>query len=94
MLIFSLGADPALSKALRECAEAREGGVGVREVVAIHQGPEMVIAVISADFEDTMPASRVEDIVADIERSISESYPVVTRVYVRPFDKGRALSPT
>ena len=44
----------------------------------------MVTVIISADFEDSISARAVEGIVADIERQISENFPIVARVYVRP----------
>ena len=58
--------------------------VAVREVLTVHQAPDMVLAVISADFEDTISARDVEQTVADIERKIAMQFPVVTRIYIRP----------
>lgn len=83
-LLIGEAADPELVRALHDCAVGHAGVVAVREVLTIHHAPEMVVAVISADFEDTISARDVEQTVADIERAIAERFPVVTRVYIRP----------
>ena len=54
------------------------------EVLTVHQAPDMILAVIGADFDDTINARDVERTVADIEARIAELFPVVTRVYIRP----------
>jgi hypothetical protein len=44
----------------------------------------MVVAIISADFDDAITARDVEQTVADIEKAVAARFPVVTRVYIRP----------
>jgi 6,7-dimethyl-8-ribityllumazine synthase len=44
----------------------------------------MVVAIVSADFEDSITAREVEQAVAAIEREIAVKFPLVARVYVRP----------
>jgi len=73
-----------LVEALRKCAVAHAGVVAVQEVLTLHQAPDMVVAVISADFDDAISARDVEQTVADIENEISVLFPLVTRVYIRP----------
>jgi cation diffusion facilitator family transporter len=83
-LLIGEAADPALVRELRECTVAHAGVVAVHEVLTVHQAPDMVVAVISADFDDTISARDVERTVADIESRIAELFPVITRVYIRP----------
>jgi cation diffusion facilitator family transporter len=83
-LLIGEAADPQLVKELRLCAEGHRGVVAVKEVLTVHQAPDMIVAIISADFEDTISARDVEQTVADIERQISDKFPLVTRVYIRP----------
>ncbi len=83
-LLIGEAADPALVAALRESAEAHAGVVAVREVLTVHQAPDMVVAVISADFDDAITARDVERTVADIEARIAADFPVIARVYIRP----------
>ena len=85
-LLIGESADPAMLEAIRACAAAHAGVVGVKDVIAVHQAPEMVISIINANFEDTMTARDVEQVVCDIERAVAAQFPTVTRVYVRPYD--------
>jgi cation diffusion facilitator family transporter len=83
-LLIGEAADPELVKALHDCTEGHAGVVAVREVLTVHQAPDSVIAVISADFDDAISARDVEQTVADIEAAVAELFPVVARVYIRP----------
>lgn len=89
-LLIGESADPALVTAIRACAEGHAGVVAVHEVLTVHQAPDMVISVISVDFDDTIPARAVEQTVRDIELAVAGRFPVVTRVYVRPLDSTMA----
>jgi hypothetical protein len=53
-------------------------------VLTVHHAPDQIVAIISADFDDTISAGDVERIVRDIEATVAEKWPVVTRLYVRP----------
>ena len=83
-LLIGESADPALIAAIRTCAESHAGVDAVHEVLTIHQAPNMVVAVIAADFDDAILARAVEPTVRDIEAAVAAQFPVVTRVYVRP----------
>ena len=83
-LLIGESADPALIDAIRQCAAAHAGVVSVDEVLTVHHAPNMVVSVISADFDDTITARDVEQTVRDIEQAVARQFPVVTRVYVRP----------
>jgi len=83
-LLIGEAAAPELVAALRQCTESHAGIVRVHDVITIHQAPDMVVGVISADFEDAISARDVERTVADIERMIAEQFPLVTRLYIRP----------
>ncbi|MFM5950135.1 MAG: cation diffusion facilitator family transporter [Novosphingobium sp.] len=87
-LLIGESADPALIAAIRACAEEHAGVVAVHEVLAVHQAPDMVVTVISADFDDAISARAVEQTVRDIEIAVAAGFPVVTRVYVRPSGDG------
>jgi divalent metal cation (Fe/Co/Zn/Cd) transporter len=84
-LLIGESADPALVEAIRACALAHDGVEAVHEVLTVHQAPDMVVSVISADFDDAISARAVEQVVRDIEAAVAAQFPVVTRVYVRPF---------
>ena len=83
-LLIGESADPALVARIRDCAAGHAGIVVVREVKTLHSSPDMVTAIISADFDDAISARAVEAIVAEIERQVAENFPIMARVYVRP----------
>ena len=85
-LLIGEAADPALVEAIRRCAEAHAGVVSVAEVLTVHQAPDRVVSVISADFDDTITARDVEQTVRDIEAEVARLFPIIARVYVRPQD--------
>lgn len=86
-LLIGESADPELVAAIRACAEGHRGIVSVSEVLTVHAAPDMVTAIVTADFDDTISARDVERIVADIEADVARTHPIVARVYVRPQDK-------
>ncbi len=83
-LLIGESADPVLIAAIRACTEGHSGVVSVHEVLTVHQAPEMVLSVISADFDDAISAREVEQTVRDIEAAVGAQFPMVKRVYVRP----------
>jgi cation diffusion facilitator family transporter len=85
-LLIGESADPRVVAAIRKTAESYPGVVTVHEVLTLHMAPEIVTALISADFEDTISARAVEGIVARIEAEVARDFPIVTRVFVQPRD--------
>jgi cation diffusion facilitator family transporter len=83
-LLIGEAADPELVNELHNCIERHPEIVAVRELLTVHQAPDMVIAIVSADFDDTISARAVEQTVAAIEREIAQKFPLVARVYIRP----------
>ncbi len=85
-LLIGESADPELIEAIRACAAGHAGVIAVHDVLTVHQAPDMVVSIIDADFDDAITARDVEQTVRDIEMAVAAQFPVVTRVYVRPFD--------
>jgi divalent metal cation (Fe/Co/Zn/Cd) transporter len=83
-LLIGEGADPQLVAELHRSIESHDEIVAVRELLTVHQAPDMVVAIVSADFEDSITAREVEQAVAAIEQEIALKFPLVARVYVRP----------
>ncbi|GAA4000290.1 cation diffusion facilitator family transporter [Sphingomonas humi] len=92
-LLIGEAADPQLVEGLRRLVEARCGVTGVGEVLTVHSSPDMITAMISVDFEDSISAGDVERIVDDVEREACRSFPLVRRLYIRP-RSGEASRPT
>ena len=59
----------------------------VNEVLTLHMGPDFILANISLDFVDTVPAGLVEEILEQIRTTIKEEYPQVKRVFAEPRKK-------
>ena len=91
-LLIGEAADPELVKELRRCIEKHPEIVAVRELLTVHQAPDMVVAIVSADFEDAISARAVEQTVAAIEQEVAQTFPVVTRVYIRPLGSQETAS--
>jgi len=56
----------------------------VNEVLTLHMGPDYILANISLDFTDTVPAGEVEDILEQIRTAIKDEYTQVKRVFAEP----------
>jgi cation diffusion facilitator family transporter len=87
-LLIGESADPELVEAIRACAAGHAGVESVHEVLTVHHAPEIVICVISVDFDDGISARMVEQLVSDIESAVACQFPIVARVYVRPLAEG------
>ncbi len=83
-LLIGESADPALVEALRVCAEAHDGIDKIVDVLTVHHAPEQIVAIIDADFNNSITAAEVERIVCDIETRVAKDFPIITRLYVRP----------
>jgi divalent metal cation (Fe/Co/Zn/Cd) transporter len=60
----------------------------VNEVLTLHMGPDYILANISLDFVDTVPAGHVEKVLEQIRTAIKEEYPQVKRVFAEPRKSG------
>ena len=75
--------------ALREVVQAIRGIVAlgehvehVNEVLTLHMGPEYIVATISLDFVDDVPAGEIERTVQVLEREIRQKVPEVKKVFI------------
>ncbi|HTR17248.1 MAG TPA: cation diffusion facilitator family transporter [Acetobacteraceae bacterium] len=81
-LLTGEGVHPEVRADIRRLAEAEPGVVRVNELLTMHFGPQDVLVALSLDFEDTQPASSVENTVSRLERRIKTAHPDVTRVFI------------
>jgi cation diffusion facilitator family transporter len=84
-LLIGEAADPALVEGIRKAA-SRDGVMGIGEIMTLHNAPEQIVAALNVDFDDRLTAGDVERIVDEIERTVQQKFPSVTRVYVRPHE--------
>jgi cation diffusion facilitator family transporter len=89
-LLIGEAADPELVDELRSLACGCRGVVGVGDVLTIHSAPDIITAMLSVDFDNSISAGEVERIVCYIEEQAGERWPYVRRLFVRPQqDAGR-----
>jgi cation diffusion facilitator family transporter len=85
-LLIGEAADPQLVSSLRDLASRLQGVVGVGYVLTIHSSPDQVTVMMNVDFDNDLPASRVERIVCQVEEEAQRRWPQVRRLYVRPME--------
>jgi cation diffusion facilitator family transporter len=92
-LLTGEAAYPEVRQGIEKIAAATAGVVGINQVLTMHFGPEKVLAALSLDFDDAIPAERVEAAVADIERRVKSEFPEVGRIFVeaKSLDADRRL---
>lgn len=81
-LMLGEAADPVVREGLRGIAARSPGVHGVNEVLTMHFGPRDVLAAVSLDFDDDLPAEAVERTTSSIEREIKAAFPQVRRIFV------------
>jgi hypothetical protein len=67
--------------------ESRKEVTSVGEVLTIHGAPDRVTAMLSVDFEDQISAREVEAVIYSIEQEVCRQFPIVHRLYIRPYSK-------
>ena len=69
-------------QAIREVVAAGEHVEHVNEVLTLHMGPEYIVATISLDFVDDVPAGEIERTVLVLESEIRRRVPEVKKVFI------------
>ena len=83
-LLIGEAADPELVRDLAKLVSSQKGVVAAGEVLTVHSSPDQITAMLSVDFDDTISAADVEQIVCRIEEQAVKHWPQVRRLYIRP----------
>jgi cation diffusion facilitator family transporter len=83
-LLIGEAADPEMVWELRELTSSKRGIVGVGHVLTIHSAPDQITAMINVDFENSITAGEVEQIVQAIEDEAHARWPQLMRLFIRP----------
>jgi len=86
-LLIGEAADPDIVAALHRLVESRAEVSSVGEVLTIHGAPDRVTAMLSVDFEDHISARDVEAVIYSIEQEVAQEFPIVHRLYIRPYSE-------
>ncbi len=54
----------------------------INEVLTMHMGPDFILANLSIDFRDDLPAGELEKLIAELDTRIKQAFPEVKRVFV------------
>ena len=84
-LLIGEAADPEIVAALHQLVESKAEVTAVGEVLTVHGAPDQITAMLSVDFEDHISAREVEAVVHSIETEVAERFPIVRRLYIRPY---------
>ena len=81
-LLIGESANLAVVDGIRSIAASCPGVERVHEVLTMHMGPDFILVNISVKFSDGTRAEQIESAIAQMDRSIKESFEHVKRVFV------------
>jgi cation diffusion facilitator family transporter len=82
-LLIGEAAAPEVRGKVLELVKAHPGIDRINEVLTLHMGPESILVLVSADFENSLSASHVEAAVSELKKLIRNSVPGVARVFIQ-----------
>jgi len=89
-LLIGESANAHIVQSIREQLNETPGWRHINEISTMHMGPDYVLLAMSLDFEDQLSAGDVEDVVAEISRSVKQRHPQIKRVYIEAREKKAA----
>lgn len=75
---------PEVNAAIDAATRAEPGVREVNGVITAQIGPETVVALVSAEFEDALTTPEIEATIERVEVGVRKQFPEVTSVFVRP----------
>lgn len=81
-LLIGEPAHPEIVQGIRAIVSASPVAREINEVATLHMGPEFILATISVRFDPDTNAERIQNEVADMNRSIKEQFPEVKRIFI------------
>lgn len=81
-LLTGESVSPMLRGEIEGVVKTKQGITGINELSAIHFGPHDVLVALSLDFDDTLTAAQVENIVGQLELDIKAKSHEVKRVFI------------
>jgi cation diffusion facilitator family transporter len=81
-LLVGEAASREVVQTIREVVAKGEHVEHVNEILTLHMGPDFIVATISLDFVDEVPAGEIERTVPMLEAEIKRRLPEVKRVFI------------
>jgi cation diffusion facilitator family transporter len=83
-LLIGEAASPDLEASLLRIAAEDPAVDRANGVLTVHLGPQQIVANLSVEFDDRLPASELELSVERMESRVKQAHPEVTSVFVKP----------
>ncbi len=81
-LLIGEAAAPEIVEAITNIVAATPTIDTLNEIRTLHRGPNDVLLALSVDFEDNVPAGKVEQAIYQLEIAIKTRFPVVKRLFI------------
>lgn len=81
-LLIGESANPEVISGIRGVLQQHDTIEHTNEVLTMHMGPEFILANISVDFKDDIPATEVERTIAEVDNTIKHAFPLVKRIFI------------
>jgi len=81
-LLIGECADPVIVASIKALADEFDEVEHINELLTMHMGPDFILVNISIDFDDSIKAGRIEQVIAEIDSRIKQSWPSVKRIFV------------
>lgn len=83
-LLIGESAGKSVVRHVRETVDADARVQDINEVLTMHLGPRDILVAISADFQDDLTASEIEDAIEEITAHLQKQIPEIKRLFLRP----------
>ncbi len=81
-LLIGESAAPEVVNAITNIVDATPTVDSLNEIRTLHRGPNDVLLALSLDFEDNVPAGKVEQAIYQLEIAIKGQFPMVRRLFI------------
>jgi len=81
-LLIGESANTTVIEGIREIIGFYDGVDHINEVLTMHMGPNFILATISIDFRDDIPAGDLEVMISRLDRHIKQTFPNVKRIFI------------
>lgn len=81
-LIIGEATHPEITEAIRNLIEVTPTIHALNEIRTLHRGPEDVLLAISVDFENDLPAGKVENTIWALEQAIKQQFPLIGKIFI------------
>ena len=81
-LIIGEAADPEVVATIGRIVAATATVRHLNELRTMHRGPDDILLALSVDFEDNLPAGKVEEAIYAMEVAIRERFPAIRSVFI------------